>query len=73
MVLLLSDGLMCVCTGFAWLLQRAILDGPLDWNISGWIIQLVSTLKTSHITRIEALTGGKAMANVLHCLRHRLD
>ena len=33
---------MCGLTGVSWVLQRLVLQGCIDWNRSGWIIQNVS-------------------------------
>jgi len=38
-ILALTDGLMCGATIFGLVLQCLILEGYLDWNRSGWIIQ----------------------------------
>lgn len=38
-VLLASDGVMCGITGVSWLLQLLILEGYIDWDGAGWIIQ----------------------------------
>ncbi|OLN86346.1 Sterol O-acyltransferase 2 [Colletotrichum chlorophyti] len=40
-VLLASDGVMCGITGVSWILQRLVLSGYVDWDMSGWIIQNV--------------------------------
>lgn len=41
-VLGLTDGIMCACTLFCLVLQKAIIMGYLSWNKQGWIIQNVS-------------------------------
>lgn len=41
-VLGLSDGAMCLATGFGLLLQKSIRRGYVSWNREGWIIQSVS-------------------------------
>lgn len=43
-VLGLSDGVMCFCTGFGLILQKFIHWGYISWNREGWIIQSVSLL-----------------------------
>lgn len=42
LVLGLSDGAMCLATGFGWILQRLIYRDLLSWDKQGWIIQAVS-------------------------------
>ncbi|QSZ31684.1 hypothetical protein DSL72_001251 [Monilinia vaccinii-corymbosi] len=41
-VLGLSDGVMCLATGFGLVLQKFIYQGCISWNREGWIIQSVS-------------------------------
>ncbi|ETS82205.1 hypothetical protein PFICI_07207 [Pestalotiopsis fici W106-1] len=41
LVLLISDGLMCLLTGFGLFLQKLVLKDWIDWNRTGWIIQNV--------------------------------
>ncbi|KAF2108324.1 MBOAT, membrane-bound O-acyltransferase family-domain-containing protein [Lophiotrema nucula] len=41
LVLLITDGLMALSTGFGFLLQKAIASGYLFWSRSGWLIQSI--------------------------------
>ncbi|KAK7429673.1 Sterol O-acyltransferase 2 (Sterol-ester synthase 2) [Neonectria magnoliae] len=38
-VLLLSDGIMCGLTGVSWLIQLLVLNGYLNWDRTGWVVQ----------------------------------
>jgi sterol O-acyltransferase len=40
-VLLATDAVMCLCTGFGFFCQKAIAADYLTWDGSGWIIQSV--------------------------------
>lgn len=37
----ITDAVMCLATGFGWVLHKAIAKGFLTWNGSGWIIESV--------------------------------
>ncbi|KAI0912233.1 MBOAT family protein [Ustulina deusta] len=38
-VLLISDGVMCVLTGMSWVIQFLVLHDYMDWNRTGWVVQ----------------------------------
>ncbi len=40
-VLLISDGVMCVLTGMSWVIQFLVLHDYMDWNRTGWVVQNV--------------------------------
>ncbi|KAI1302047.1 MBOAT family protein [Xylaria venustula] len=39
LVLLISDGVMCMLTGMSWVIQLLVFRNYIDWNRTGWVIQ----------------------------------